>query len=113
MNEYCPTKTLLVDIQENGVIRRADTGYIIGRLRDNVPYEDLPGQSEKDGITYRYYWCSTCEKKIISEIHVIGPIDDSFNSYHYDYHHHVEGKSHNVKLCRLSEISTDMIKNDA
>lgn len=30
--DYCPTITIKVDIQENGIIREFHTGRIIGRL---------------------------------------------------------------------------------
>ena len=36
------TKTLIVDVQANGIIRRHDTGYLIARLTDTAKYEDLP-----------------------------------------------------------------------
>jgi len=35
------TLLVLVEIQENGIIRRADTGYLIGRLSDDYEYERL------------------------------------------------------------------------
>jgi len=41
-NDCIATKELAVIIQENGIIRRADTGYLIGRLVDDYKYEDLP-----------------------------------------------------------------------
>ena len=39
--DSCPTKTVTVDIQENGIIRRADTGYLIGRLTDDSGIQSL------------------------------------------------------------------------
>ena len=46
--DSCPTKTLVVDIQSNGIIRRADTGYLIGRLTDDYSYEDLPDEGRME-----------------------------------------------------------------
>lgn len=45
---FIPTKRLVVDVQENGVIRRASDGYIIGRLaHDGDPsYEELVDERE-------------------------------------------------------------------
>ena len=40
-SEFVGTKTLLVDVQENGIIRENNTGMIIGRLVDGAPYETL------------------------------------------------------------------------
>lgn len=45
--EVCQSKDLLVTIQENGIIRRHDTGYILGRLSDHAKYEDLPNETVK------------------------------------------------------------------
>ena len=43
MSDDCiATKELAVIVQENGIIRRADTGYLIGRLVDDYKYENLP-----------------------------------------------------------------------
>ena len=41
-DDFCPMKQMVVDIQENGIIRQADNGYLIGRLCDYISYEDLP-----------------------------------------------------------------------
>jgi len=35
------TTQIVVDVQENGIIRRADTGYLIGRLASDYDYEQL------------------------------------------------------------------------
>ena len=35
------TKEILVSVQANGIIRRADTGYLIARLSDGVAYDSL------------------------------------------------------------------------
>lgn len=43
--DYIPIKTLKVIIQENGIIRRADTGYLIGRLVKDYKYEYLEDES--------------------------------------------------------------------
>ena len=42
----CPSKVILVEIQENGIIRREDTGYLIGRLTEDYKYEDLPDEEK-------------------------------------------------------------------
>ena len=42
MNGKCiDRKIMLVAIQENSIIRRADTGYLIGRLSRNYKYKEL------------------------------------------------------------------------
>ncbi len=35
------TKEILVSVQANGIIRRADTGYLIARFSDGVAYDSL------------------------------------------------------------------------
>ena len=47
MGEYIETVKLLVEIQANGIIRRADTGYLIGRLSDDYEYEQLKNSPEE------------------------------------------------------------------
>ncbi len=39
MNDAIATKELLVLIQENGIIRNAATGYLIGRLSDDIQFD--------------------------------------------------------------------------
>ncbi len=39
------TKGLRVSVQANGLIRRADTGFLIAKLCDDVAYKDLPDES--------------------------------------------------------------------
>jgi len=46
-DDFCPMKQMVVDIQENGIIRQADNGYLIGRICDYVSYEDLPITADK------------------------------------------------------------------
>lgn len=41
MSDHCESKRILVDIQDNGIIRRADTGYLIGNLSRDYPFSDL------------------------------------------------------------------------
>lgn len=43
-------KTLKVIIQENGIIRRANDGWLIGRLSKDVDYKDVdkPPEQEKE-----------------------------------------------------------------
>ncbi len=38
------TKDLRVSVQANGLIRRADTGYLIAKLCEDVTYKDLPDE---------------------------------------------------------------------
>ena len=40
------TKELTVYVQENGIIRRKDNDYLIGRLAEDVTYESLPDESK-------------------------------------------------------------------
>ena len=49
MNYYVETKTMKVLIQANGIIRRANDGWLIGRLCKDVKYEevDKPPEMEK------------------------------------------------------------------
>ncbi len=39
------TKDLRVSVQANGLIRRADTGYLIAKLCDGVAYDSLPDEA--------------------------------------------------------------------
>ncbi len=39
MNDFIETKKLQVEVQANGIIRNAQSGYLIGRLVDDVNYD--------------------------------------------------------------------------
>lgn len=41
MSDAIRTRTVLVDIQENGIIRNASDGLLIGRLVDGVNFKDI------------------------------------------------------------------------
>lgn len=40
-NDSIPDKTVLVDVQSNGIIRRHEDGHLIGRLTSMEEYEYL------------------------------------------------------------------------
>lgn len=53
MGDYIETKKMIVDVQQNGIIR-SDDGWIIARLVDGVSYESLssipsPSEGEAEG----------------------------------------------------------------
>lgn len=48
MGDAVEVVNMEVVIQDNGIIRRVDNGYIIGRLVDDVRFEDLKNKNEKD-----------------------------------------------------------------
>jgi hypothetical protein len=39
--DTCATTTIEVEIQENGIIRDAESGYLIGRLVGGISFEDV------------------------------------------------------------------------
>lgn len=47
MGDAIRTKTIEVIVQENGLIRRADTGLLIGHLYDQVSFETLTWKAEE------------------------------------------------------------------
>ena len=40
MNDICKTKKIIVEIQENGIIRRIEEGFILGRLLDDISFDN-------------------------------------------------------------------------
>ena len=41
-DEACESKSFRVEVQSNGIIRRADNLHLIGKLVDDEEYKDLP-----------------------------------------------------------------------
>ena len=41
MSDSCRTKMVLMEVQENGIIRRASDGYLVGRINDDISFDSL------------------------------------------------------------------------
>jgi hypothetical protein len=41
MADSCSTKTIMVTVQENGIIRHPITGIFMGRLENDITFESL------------------------------------------------------------------------
>lgn len=50
MGDSCKTITIVVDIQENGIIRTIENGYIIGRIDSDTNIEKISKQIEEAGL---------------------------------------------------------------
>lgn len=46
--DYIETTTLIVDVQENGIIRMASNGFLIGELSNDIDYETIKSLSAKN-----------------------------------------------------------------
>lgn len=62
MSDHCESKRILVDIQDNGIIRRADTGYLIGNLSRDYPFSDLCNGTGEVDEKVELYKCTVCGK---------------------------------------------------
>lgn len=47
MSDHCESTELKVTIQENGIIRDASDGYLIGCLTDKLSYQDITRRSSQ------------------------------------------------------------------
>jgi len=50
MGDACDKITVMVDIQENGIIRTVANGYIIGRIDRDTGMEKIAKQIEESGL---------------------------------------------------------------
>ncbi len=122
MNETCDMKTILVDIQENGLIYRADTGLLIGKLKDYMPYGDIPipekSDDNKGGMSdLTYKLCAEYEDEIKQLKGEIKKLADYF--LHNDHLAIQGGSAGDTAIRRIKslkilcdKLKTDLINKD-